>query len=83
MRSGLTTSRDAPGEDSTTTQLYARWRTDSSPSVGRFSPRRKVNWTLAELRRHLQQVLLQRIGWCPLCARPIDARSRPRAPSRL
>lgn len=46
-------------------------------------PLTNAKWTLAEVRRHLQQVLLQRIGWCPLCARTVDDRSLPRAPSRL
>lgn len=46
-------------------------------------PRRQQNWTLPQVRRHLQQILLRRIGWCPLCARPVDGRAPPRAPSKM
>jgi len=24
------------------------------------------------MRRHLQQILLRRIGWCPLCSRSVE-----------
>jgi hypothetical protein len=77
------TSKDVRGGGSTTTQPYALPHMRSSPFVGRFFPRSNVKWTLQEVRRHLQQILLQRIGWCPLCARPVDGRSPPRAPSRM
>ena len=42
----------------------------SSPSVGRFSPRRRIQWTLALVRRHLQPLLLRRLPSCPLCGAP-------------
>jgi SRSO17 transposase len=49
-----------------------------------LSPRRsRVTWTLPTVRRHLQRILLLRIGSCPLCNRPVDRRSAPQAESRL
>jgi len=46
---GSTTSRDAPGEASTTTQRYARGATDSSPPSGAFPPT-ESQVTLAQVR---------------------------------
>jgi hypothetical protein len=50
---------------------------------GAFSPQRKTPWTLPEVRRQLQQVLLRRLGTCPLCRRSVDAANPPRGPSRM
>lgn len=47
-----------------------------------LSPRRRTRWTLPEVRRRLQHLLLRRIGHCPLCQRTIGARAPPRRPSR-
>jgi hypothetical protein len=52
------------------TQPYVPSHTASSLYVGRFPPRSKIKWTLPQVRRELQQLLLEMIGWCPLCARP-------------
>jgi hypothetical protein len=74
----------ARGEAFTTTRRYALSRMDSLRCEERFSPRRRgVKWTLPMVRRHLQQILLLRIGSCPLCNRPVDRRSAPQAESRL
>ncbi|SDD33963.1 DDE superfamily endonuclease [Myxococcus virescens] len=80
---GLTTSRGEGGEASTTTPPSAWSPTDSSRSAERFSPRRRTRWTLPEVRRRLQHLLLRRIGHCPLCLRHISARAPPRGPSRI
>ncbi|MBZ4394231.1 transposase [Myxococcus sp. MISCRS1] len=48
-----------------------------------LSPRRKLRWTLPQVRRQLQLLLLRRIGHCPLCLRPLRARAAPRGPSRM
>ena len=58
--------RAAAGAVFTTTSRYARPPTRSSRSIERFFPRRAKRWTLPMVRRHLQLVLLRRIGWCPL-----------------
>jgi len=82
-RSGSITSRAAAGGDSTTTSHCALPHTPSSRSTERFPPRRAKRWTLPMVRRHLQLVLLRRIGWCPLCRKSVDAATRPRGPSRM
>jgi SRSO17 transposase len=45
-------------------------------------PRRR-KWTLAEVRRRLQQVLLRWVGYCPLCRRPVTGLDPPLGPSRM
>ena len=55
--------------------------TPFSRSVERFSPR--TRWTLPDVRRQLQQVLLRRVGACPLCRRLFDPSAPPRGPSRI
>jgi len=79
---GLTITKAVPGAASITTPPSVRWPTVSSPSAGRFSPRRR-KWTLALVRRQLQQVLLRWIGYCPLCRRPVTGLDPPLGPSRM
>jgi hypothetical protein len=84
VRWGWTTSRAARGEASITTPPSAWWPTAFSRSAGRFFPRRRrTRWTLSEVRRRLQHLLLRRIGHCPLCLRHIGAREPPLGPSRI
>ncbi len=83
VKSASTTLKAAPGEASTTTPPSAWWPMVSSPYAGRFFPRRSTPWTLPEVRRRLQHLLLRRIGHCPLCLRRVGARAPPRGPSRI
>ena len=46
-----------------------------------LSPRRRVRWTLPMVRSAMQQVLLRRIGTCPLCRRSVDAHAPPQGAS--
>ena len=46
-------------------------------------PRRRTRWTLPEVRRRLQHLLMRRIGHCPLCLRLLGPRAPPRGPSRI
>ena len=79
----MITSRAEVGEVSTTTGHCAQWPTDSWRSDERFSPRSRMRWTLPEVRRQLQQVLLRRVGFCPLCRRVVDESCLPRGPSKM
>lgn len=40
--------------------------TVSSRSVGPFSPPMRTPWTLPQVRRHLQHLLVRGFGYCPL-----------------
>nr|WP_242593599.1 hypothetical protein [Corallococcus exiguus] len=55
----------------------------SSLCTERFSPRSRTQWTLPQVRRQLQLLLLRRIGYCPLCLRQVNARTPLRGPSRM
>ena len=48
-----------------------------------LSPLSRTRWTLPQVRRRLQHLLLCRIGYCPLCMRPISARAPPLGLSRI
>ncbi|MFE8595521.1 transposase [Archangium violaceum] len=48
-----------------------------------FPPLSRTPWTLPQVRRRLQHLLLQRIGHCPLCLRHVDSRAPSLGPSRI
>jgi hypothetical protein len=76
-------NRAAVGEGSAVQTSGRRAPAKEGPRLPRHPQRRRrVRWTLPMVRRALQQVLLRRVGVCPLCRRPVDERSLPQGTSR-
>ena len=48
-----------------------------------LSPRRRIPWTVALVRRYLQPLLLRKLPSCPLCGRAITHDQLPRTHSRM
>jgi len=66
-----------------TTPPYVPRPMRSWPCGGRVFPRRRVPWTPAAVRRHLQPLLLRRLPSCPLCGHATSSAYLPRGPSRM